>query len=287
MDSQRELEIVCSGAHNLHNTLAPPVEIYHNQQVFDHLVALFDSTLRNSPKAIGSHSFQAFGAIALLVVEIKLEEGNDAQRLDAIAQVIAECESLHHMVFLPLSVPFLTRGARTDCDLTNRSQQYSLPLHCIFIHNGSFEFFKFERTPTSSFVRGAFPGNPTHLQHGLKLPDFVNAESSLPFILQLRPLCEIIFDMLLVAYIAGLTAYYDQCKETEGENRTRSLRPAEQALAVFREAEAQREAGELDLADGTVDRGLLALQERCDKFSASYQSFLTLPPQYRSSAEFL
>jgi len=126
-----------------------------------------------------------------------------------------------------------------------------------------------------------------HLQHGLQLPDFLNAESSLPFILQLRPICEIIFDMLLTGYIAGLTAYYNKCEENEDENKARSLRPAEQALAVFREAEAHREAGEFDLADATADRALLALQERYDEFSASYQSFLTLPPQFRSSADFL
>ena len=83
-----------------------PSKVDHNQQVFDHLVKLFKSTLRNSPKAIGSHSFQAFGAIALLVVEIKLEEGNDAQRLDAISQIIAECESKQHMYYFHSPFPF-------------------------------------------------------------------------------------------------------------------------------------------------------------------------------------
>ena len=114
----------------------------------------------------------------------------------------------------------------------------------------------------------------------------MSVESSLPFILRLRIVCEIIFDMLLTAYIAGLSAYYS--KGDEKKDKARSLQPAEQALVALREAEAQREAGEFDLADATVDRGLLALQERCDKFSVSYQLFLTLPwPQYRSSAEFL
>jgi hypothetical protein len=93
--------------------------------------------------------------------------------------------------------------------------------------------------------------------------------------------------MRLTAYIAGLTAYYNKCEENEGENRAKSLHPAEQALAAFREAEAHRKAGGLDLVDGTVDRGLLALHDRCDEFSSSYQSFLILPPQYRSSAKSL
>ena len=93
--------------------------------------------------------------------------------------------------------------------------------------------------------------------------------------------------MLLTGYIAGLTAHYNICEENEDENRARSLHLAEQALEAFREAEAHREAGEFDLADATADRALLALWERYDKSSASYQSFLTLPPQYRSSAKFL
>ena len=79
----------------------------------------------------------------------------------------------------------------------------------------------------------------------------MSVESSLPFILRLRIVCEIIFDMLLTAYIAGLSAYYS--KGDEKKDKARSLQPAEQALVALREAEAQREAGEFDLADATVD----------------------------------
>jgi hypothetical protein len=57
-------------------------------------------------------------------------------------------------------------------------------------------------------------------------------------------------------------------------------------LAAFREAEAQREAGEFDLADATADRALLALRERYDKFSASYQSFLTCPLSIEAAPNF-
>ena len=82
--------------------------------------------------------------------------------------------------------------------------------------------------------------------------------------------------MMLTGYIAGLTAYYNKCEENEGKNKARSLHKAEQGLAAFREAETQRKAGDPDLADASVDRALLRLQERYDRSSTSYQSFLTL-----------
>jgi len=85
-------------------------------------------------------------------------------------------------------------------------------------------------------------------------------ESSLPFVLQLRCICEIIFDIMLSAYIAGLMAHHNE--EHEGSNRRRSLELAEQALTAFREAEDRREAGEIELADATVDQALFVLQER-------------------------
>ena len=59
--------------------------------------------LRNNPETIiegriGTRGrieyfFKAFGAVAILYVEAKLKIGNDAERLDAIAQVIAQCDS--------------------------------------------------------------------------------------------------------------------------------------------------------------------------------------------------
>ena len=36
--------------------------------------------------------FQTFGAVAFLFIEMKLTVGNDAERLKAVAQVIAECD---------------------------------------------------------------------------------------------------------------------------------------------------------------------------------------------------
>jgi len=36
--------------------------------------------------------FRAFGSVSVLVVEVKQKVDNEKERLDAIAQVIAECD---------------------------------------------------------------------------------------------------------------------------------------------------------------------------------------------------
>jgi hypothetical protein len=90
--------------------------------------------------------------------------------------------------------------------------------------------------------------------------------TSLPFILQLRWICETIFDVTLSAYITGVKAYYNQTDERfRGPSSVRwdqALQSADHALVAFREAEDEREKGDINSADATVDKALLALQER-------------------------
>jgi hypothetical protein len=168
----------------------------------------------------------------------------------------------------------------------------------------TYEFFKFERNPNPSFIRGCFFGDPVHLRRGLKVPDlgYECMITCLPFIIQLRCACEIIFDIMLSAYIAGMKAVQLEevvwMKKLELEERPtttslidgldQALQCADRALAAFREAEVQRKNGDLDSADATTDQALLALQERYEVYShlpsASNQSSLTLS-QYRSGAD--
>ena len=79
-------------------------------QIFNHLVKQFTFMLRNNPKTIiqgriGTRGrikyfFKAFGAIAILCIEWKTKIGNDPERLDAIAQVIAECDGKPDTLFV-------------------------------------------------------------------------------------------------------------------------------------------------------------------------------------------
>jgi hypothetical protein len=91
-------------------------------------------------------------------------------------------------------------------------------------------------------------------------------ESSLPFILQLRCVCEVVLDIIPArAYVASLKAYYNQ-SETK-RKRDRSTRPTsdgwdqavqlvERAQATFCKAEDQRQKDDIGSADSAVDEAL-------------------------------
>lgn len=76
---------------------------------------------------------------------------------------------------------------------------------------------------------------------------------------------------MLSAYISALNAYHDRSALTgkrEGVKRPsfdgwdQALKSAEDALATFRKAEAQRKDGDVDSADMSVQEGLSLLHER-------------------------
>jgi hypothetical protein len=159
-----------------------------------------------------------------------------------------------------------------------------------------FDFFKFERNPKPYFVRGCFSGDLVHLRHCLKVSDYSSMLAALPLILQLCCACETIFDIMLSTYLAGLKVYYVQSEEQgrkQGSKRPRldgwdwARQLADRALAAFREAEVQRENGDLDSLDATVGQALLGLQKRykCYPHLQPDQPFLI--PHYRSSANVL
>jgi hypothetical protein len=60
------------------------------------LIAAFGSAFRNLPESTAKgrvkYYFEAFSSIAVLFIEMKLKIGSAKERLNAIAQVIAECD---------------------------------------------------------------------------------------------------------------------------------------------------------------------------------------------------
>ena len=174
----------------------------------------------------------------------------------------------------------------TGCDLNNHKAGFSLPIHCILSDGLFFEFFKFDKSQASPFLRGCFSGDPAHLRRGLRLPDFTMMESSTPFIVSLRRACETVFDTMMCAYISGLTAYRGQSKareQKEGSTRPsfdkwdQAVKSAQHALEKFREAESHRQKGALDSADESVNEGICALQKRylLSTISMFHSGFLT------------
>lgn len=164
----------------------------------------------------------------------------------------------------------------TESYLNNTSNGFSLPIHCIFSDGWSFEFFKFERSPNPSFLRGNFPGDPIRFQSGLDVPDLKKLDTPLPFITQLRCICEVIFDVMQSAYIAGSKAHYKQVEDREAkQSYTRphfdkcdqTLQSVEDTLRACRMAEARCKAGDIHDVDMTA---LLSLQDRYEICSSAH-----------------
>ncbi|KAF8476683.1 hypothetical protein DFH94DRAFT_634682 [Russula ochroleuca] len=240
--------------------------------IFNCLVAQFTFALRNDPEtSIKGHYptqggieylFKTYGAVAVLFIKMKHSMKSNEECLKAIAQIIAECS-----VF----------------DLNNCHDNVSSPIHCILSDGSVFEFFKYERMPKPTFLCGCFHGDPTHLKHGLHLPDFTMMETCLPFIVQLCWICKTIFDVMLSTHIAGLKAY--RCNQLEKEGKKEGLMKrssidgwdqailsGKHAQAMFQQAEGQHKEGNVDAADATVDQGLLALKESTGAVLTNYKS---------------
>jgi hypothetical protein len=265
-----------------------------SRQVFNHLVTMFTFMFRNSPETmikgrIASQGhieyfFRSFGAVTILFIEMKLVVDNDAERLKAIAQVIAGCDGELHLTI----------------QLT--SSDFGLPVQVVttktVLSNGLFfEFFKYEKTPNPSILRGCFKGDSRHLQRGMHVPDFTVMKTALPFIVQLRHICETIFDVMVGAYIAGLKAYRDHSdkmgkkegsKRPSWDNWHEALQWAEFALEAFRMAEDRRVAGDIKGADTAVEQDGLELEARYFNFSASLRDHISslstgaIPSMYKS-----
>ena len=81
---------------------------YHPTKLFGRLVGLFDLTVHNTPESIIlgriatkrliEYHYVVLGELSLLVIAVKYILGKAQERLDAIAQVIAECDGMQTSV---------------------------------------------------------------------------------------------------------------------------------------------------------------------------------------------
>jgi hypothetical protein len=130
-----------------------------------------------------------------------------------------------------------------------------------------FEFFRFDgSTKPPSFNHGCY--GPTRTR--LVLPDFTDTVMH-PFIAALRPICEIIFDLMLTGYVASLEVYHNRSeRKSENEGKLRqslvkckqAITYAQQARGLFRDAETRRQIGLLDEANAIVQEAMETLKLR-------------------------
>ncbi|KIL59239.1 hypothetical protein M378DRAFT_1068410 [Amanita muscaria Koide BX008] len=200
--------------------------------IFNRLVAPFGSSIRNTPESLMNgrittrgkivYHFKTFGILTVVFVEAKLKIGSTEDRLNAIAQVIAECAA---------------------CDWNNLRFDVSIPIYSILCDGSSFQFFTFDgSTKPYKFSMGIVPGSRFRVSAGLSLVDFTSEPTARSFIHSLRPICETVFNLLLVGYIASLKMFRDRSasrrKSLDGWGK--ALKFAEEALEKSLDAEALR-----------------------------------------------
>ncbi|KAH9002125.1 hypothetical protein EDB86DRAFT_2901409 [Lactarius hatsudake] len=222
--------------------------------IVNRLTALFGSWIRNTPEPLVAGRIAKGGrvesyykvfdcAISVVLVEVTWKIGDGNERLNAISQVIAECDA---------------------CNWNNRKHGFNVPVYGILCDGCSFQFFTFDGNVTpSKFTMGTFPGSTFR---GLKLVDFSSEPTARPFIHSLRPICETIFNLLLLTYIASLKAFRDrfasQQKSLDGWDK--ALKFAEEALEMSRAAEVLRQENSIVTADEIVATAIKALKLSTD-----------------------
>jgi hypothetical protein len=188
-------------------------------QLYNQIVALFKSSICNTPESITSgymtaerrikYQLSVFGGLSVLVIEMKRAYGTVRERYDAIGQVIAECTGVH----LLLTTLIGSNSYILACDCANH--HFKLPSFPIFgilcigsLAESTFDFFSFDgRTSPPTISRGAFhtpDSNPPETYIAtLEVPDY-SATSKINFIRSLRPICEVLYYILLRAYKTGI-----------------------------------------------------------------------------------
>jgi hypothetical protein len=204
---------------------------------------------------------------------VKFKIGNDADRLDAIAQVKAECDGGS---FFPMPDVVFYSFESPVCDRNNAAKGFDMPIIGILCDGMSFEFFSFDGK-TRKFTRGCLPGDPAEYRCGLRLTDFT-LDGPGRFIAGLRQICEIIFDLFMGAYISSLTSFRERSEwkgKKDGNPRKsldewdEALKHAQEAFGKFRAAETKRKGKDGERANTLVEEALYALELR-------YKIFTTL-----------
>ena len=155
------------------------------------------------------YHFKTFGVITVVFVEIKLKIGSDEERMNVIVQV------WRSDIPLTQNSPLIPQHTvkPTACDWNNTRFDVSIPIYGILCDGSGFQFFTFDgSTKPYKFSMGVIPGSRFRVAGGLPLVDF----SSEPTARSLRPICETVFNLLLVAYIASLKVFRDRSASRHG-----------------------------------------------------------------------
>ncbi|KAN0082202.1 hypothetical protein V8E54_003500 [Elaphomyces granulatus] len=182
---------------------------------FNRIVALFSGHLLNTPETILEgrlttkgrieYQFQTYGAINVVFIEVKLEIGGQSERLNFVAQVIAECDA---------------------CAWMNKQMGCDVPIMAILCDGSNFFFYRYIDNCENSrqLFLGEFPGGGMRLH----IEDMSVGASidPLSFYRNLRRVCDALYYVFLSGYQSGVEAYWKRSVEmgkTEGKGRKSTL----------------------------------------------------------------
>jgi hypothetical protein len=142
-----------------------------------------------------------------------------------------------------------------------------VPVYGILYDGHIFEFFLFNSTTDPySFKYGLCPDHPRTVRLAFRLPDPGSIITTHPFINALRPICEIIFDLLLDGYVSSLKAFHaHSVKRCIGEHLgkwEKAISAAVRASEGFRDAEIKRQAQLTDVANSLAEEAMVSLKHR-------------------------
>lgn len=232
--------------------------------IFNNLLAAFQSVYQASGQAFATgqsgagkyaYAYQAFFYYPILFEQIQmlaqdpLEMEDD--KIDAIAEIVRDCDHLHQ------------RNARSQPDLP-------VPSIYAILHNG---FQDHSKLPTFSFVKfdctsSTYTIGEDKNSRQREYPLCQALVDPLVFMKNLRDICDLIFDVLILGFIETLKASkgfrpffspHDFADEDE-ERWNVPRRHAETALKRLRSADAQRRSGHTGYCDEMVEEGMQALK---------------------------
>lgn len=200
---------------------------------------------------------------------MKHKIGGGNQRLDAVAQVIAECDGQDSDVLLNYERRLIT-FSYIACDWNNRKRDFCVPIYGILCDGYTFEFFLFDgSTKPFSFKRGLVGSDdPPTSWRPLQLSKLEFTSTTRPFVNSLRPICEVIFDLLLRGYVSSMKVYQNHSmNKSTREGQTldeweEATSAAVRALQGFRDAETKRQAQLIDEADLIAEEAMISLKCR-------------------------
>lgn len=166
-----------------------------------------------------------------------------------------------------------------------------IPIYGILCDGSTFQFFTFDGTTKPyKFSIGVARGSRFRIAGGLPLIDFSSEHTARLFIHSLRPICETVFNLLLVAYVASLKVFRDRSPSRNRQRKSldgwdKALKFAEEALEKSQAAEVLRQDDLIVDADAATEAAFKALRLRYIFARKFYFPYKLTYQQYQCGAD--